>query len=66
MDTAGTDDATDQRLVTDLVDADVVTPVPEDCVLVHEPRTATFDSSTQLAVSHRGWTANRDAEAEGK
>jgi hypothetical protein len=27
---------------------------------------AAFDSSTQLAVFHRGWTAGRDADAEGK
>jgi len=66
VDTADVDDATTQRLVSDLVDADVVTPVPEDQVLVHEPSGTVFDSSTQLAVFHRGWTANRDADAEGK
>ncbi len=54
------DDATAQRLVSDLVDADVVTLVPEDQVLVHEPSGTAFDSSTQLAVFHRGWTAGRD------
>ena len=64
IDTADVDDATAQRLVNDLVDADVVTPVPEDQVLVHEPSGTAFDSSTQLAVFHRGWTAGRDADAE--
>jgi hypothetical protein len=66
VDTADVDDRTAQRLVSDLVDADVVTPVPEDKVLVHEPSGAAFDSTTQLAVYHRGWTAGRDADAEGE
>ncbi|WP_081927454.1 hypothetical protein [Halobellus rufus] len=65
-DTADIDDATAQRLVNDLVDADVVTPVPEDQVLVHEPSGTAFDSTTQLAVFHRGWTAGRDADAEAE
>ncbi|WP_435185543.1 hypothetical protein [Halobellus sp. EA9] len=66
VDTADIDDTTAQRLVSDLVDAAVVTPVPEDQVLVHEPSGTAFDSSTQLAVFHRGWTAGRDADAEGE
>ena len=66
VDTADVDDATAQRLVSDLVDADVVTPIPEDRVLVHEPSGVAFDSSTQLAVFHRGWTAGRDADAEAE
>ena len=64
--TADVDDATARRLIDDLIDADVVTPVPEDRVLVHEPSGNTFDSSTQLAVFHRGWTAGRDADAESE
>ncbi|ELZ68844.1 hypothetical protein C457_10551 [Haloferax prahovense DSM 18310] len=55
-----------QRLVNDLVDADVVTPVPEDRVLVHKPSGTTFVSTTQLAVFHRGWMAGRDADREGE
>ncbi|WP_136718224.1 hypothetical protein [Halorientalis salina] len=66
VDTADIDDTTAQRLVNDLVDADIVTAVPEDQVLVHEPSGTVFDSSTQLAVFYRGWTASRDADAEGK
>ncbi|MDB2242645.1 hypothetical protein PM076_15245 [Halorubrum ezzemoulense] len=66
VDTADVDDTTAQRLVSDLVDADVVTPVPEDHVLVHKPSGTAFDSTTQLAVFHRGWTANRDADAEAE
>jgi len=66
VDTADVDDVTAQRLVSDLVDEDVVTPVPEDQVLVHEPSGTTFNSSTQLAVFHRGWTAGCDADAEGE
>ncbi|GAB3700234.1 MULTISPECIES: hypothetical protein [Halobacteriales] len=64
--TADVDDATARSLVDDLIDADVVTPVPEDRVLVHEPSVTTFDSTTQLAVFHRGWTAGRDADAEAE
>ena len=64
VDTADIDDATAQRLVNDLVAADIVTPVPEDHVLVHEPSGTTFDSTTQLAVFHRGWPAGRDADGE--
>ena len=64
VDTADIDDATAQHLVNDLVDADVVTPVPEDHVLVHEPSGTTFDSTTQLAVFHRSWTVGRDADGE--
>ena len=66
VDTADIDEATARRLVDDLIDADVVTPVPEDRVLVHEPSGAAFDSSTQLAVFHRGWTAGRDTDAEAE
>jgi len=64
VDTADVDDRTAQNLINDLIEADVVTPVPEDCVLVHEPSGTAFDSTTQLAVFHRGWTAGRDAHAE--
>ena len=64
VDTADVDDRTAQNLINDLVDADVVTPVPEEQVLVHEPSGTTFDSTTQLAVFHRGWTAGRDADGE--
>jgi len=54
VDTADIDDATARSLIDDLVDADLVTPVPEDRVLVHEPSGTAFDSPTQLAVYHRG------------
>jgi len=66
VDTADIDDTMARRLVDDLVDADVVTPVPEDRVLTHEPSGAAFDSTTQLAVYNRGWTAARDADVEGE
>ncbi len=66
VDTADVGDATAQHEVSELIDADVVTPVPEDQVLVHEPSGAAFDSSTQLVVFHRGWTACRDAGEEGE
>lgn len=64
--TADTDEATARHLVMDLVDTSIVTPVPDDRVLVHEPSSTAFDSIIQLAVFHRGWTAGRDADAEGE
>ena len=66
VDTADIDEATAGHLVDDLIDADVVRPVPEARVLVHEPSGTAFDSATQLAVFHRGWTAARDADAEAE
>ena len=66
VDTADIDDTTAQNLINDLVDTAVVTPVPEDHVLVHKPSSTTFDSTTQLAAFHRGWTAGRNADAEGE
>ena len=66
VDTADIDEATARHLVDDLIDADVVTPVREDRVLVLEPSGAAFDSSTQLAVFHRGWTAGRNTDAEAE
>jgi len=66
VDTADIDDTMARSLVDDLVDADVVTPIPEDRVLVHEPSGTAFDSATQLAVFHRGWTAARDADEEAE
>ena len=66
VNTADIDDTMARSVVGDLVDGDVVTPVPEDSVLVHEPSGAAFDSTTQLAVYHRVWTAARDADVEGE
>jgi hypothetical protein len=66
VDTADVDDTTARSLVDDLIDADVVTPVPEDRVLVHEPSGTSFDSATQLAVFHHGWTAGHDVDTEGE
>jgi len=44
----------------------VVTPVPGKRVFVHEPSGTAFDSSTQLAVFHQGWTAARNTDKEGE
>ena len=60
--TADLIDGTARRLVNGLVDDGVVTPVAERRVLVHDPSGEAFDSITQLAVFHRGWTAARDEE----
>lgn len=57
--TADIDDATAQAPVSELIDADVVTPVPEQRVLVHEPSGAPFETATHLAMFHRGWLAAR-------
>ncbi|WP_436926688.1 hypothetical protein [Halosimplex amylolyticum] len=66
VNTADINDTMARNLVDDLIDADVVTPIPEECVLVREPSGTAFDLTTQLAVYHRGWTAacNADVEAE--
>ena len=64
LETMDVDEKTARRLVSDLVDEDVVTPVPTSRVLVHEPSSEAFDSILQLAVFHRGWTAARDADEE--
>ncbi|PSP59295.1 hypothetical protein BRC72_00060 [Halobacteriales archaeon QH_7_66_36] len=60
--TADIDERRARRLVNDLIEDDVVTPVADQRVLVHEPSSEAFDSITQLAVFHRGWQAARDAE----
>lgn len=59
--TADVDDETARHLVSDLVDEAIVTPVPDERMLVHEPSGEAFHSITQLAVVHRGWTAACDA-----
>jgi hypothetical protein len=62
--TADIDETTAHQLVGGLVEDDVVTPIPDQRVLVHEPSGEGFDSITQLAVFHRGWRAATDADAE--
>lgn len=63
--TADVGDTVAQQLVSDLVERKLVTPLPEGRVLVHEPSGRAFESITQLAVFHRGWTAVRtDDERE--
>jgi hypothetical protein len=62
--TADIDERSARRLVGDLVEDDVVTPIPDHRILVHEPSSEAFDSITQLAVFHRGWQAATDADAE--
>ena len=59
---ADIDERSARRLVNDLIKDDVVTPVADQRVLVHEPSGEAFDSIAQLAVFHRGWRAARDAE----
>jgi hypothetical protein len=63
--TADVDESVANRLIRDLVDTEVVTPVPDQRVLVHEPSKTTFKSMIQLAVFHRGWTAARDDKTSG-
>jgi len=66
VDTADVDDATARAWSTTSSTRTSSSPVPEDSVLVHEPSGAAFDSATQLAVYHRGWTAGRNADEEGE
>ena len=46
-----------RRLVNDLIESGLAFPVPEERLLVHDPSGEAFESITQLAVFHRGWTA---------
>jgi hypothetical protein len=62
--TADVDETSAQHLVGDLLKDDVVIPVAEQCVLVHEPSSKAFDFITQLAVFHRGCAAARGAGEE--
>jgi hypothetical protein len=62
--TTDVDERSARRLVGELIEDDVVTPVPDQRVLVHEPSDEAFESITQLAVFHRGWQAATDADAE--
>ncbi|RLM89513.1 hypothetical protein [Haloarcula sp. Atlit-7R] len=64
--TADIDEATARRLVGELVEDDVVAPIPDRRILVHEPSSKPFESITQLAVFHRGWTAACDADEEAE
>ena len=64
--TADIGDTAARKLVTELIDNDLVTPVPGKRVFVHEPSGVAFDSSTQLAVFHRGWTTARDVDEVGE
>ena len=60
------DDGRAHSLVNDLFDDGVVTPIPDEQVLVHEPSDEAFDSILQLAIFHRGWTAAHDTDAGGQ
>ena len=61
---ADIDETTARRLVGELIEDDVVTPIPDQRILVHEPSSKPFKSITQLAMFHRGWQAATDADAE--
>jgi len=62
--TADVDETSARQLVGDLIEDNMVIPVAEQRVLVHEPSGEAFDSIKQLAVFHRGWTAALDAGEE--
>ena len=59
--TADLDDETARQMVRGLLDAGTVTPVVNQCILVHEPSGTAFESLLQLAVFHEGWTAAHGA-----
>ena len=63
--TADIDERSARHLVSDLIKDDMVKPIPDQRVLVHEPSSKPFESITQLAVFHRGWQAAIDVDAEG-
>ena len=52
--TADIDESVAKQLIRDLVDTGVVTPVPDQRMLVHDPSGMKFKSRVQLAVFHRG------------
>lgn len=58
------DETEARKLVADLIEAGVVTPVAEHRVLVHDPSETPFESIWQLALFHRGWTAAQDVDGE--
>lgn len=60
--TADIDESAARHLVGDLIECGVVTPVAEERALVHDPSSTAFESITQLAVFHRGWTAAQDVD----
>jgi len=62
--TADVDETTARRLVGELIEADVVTPIPDQRVLVHEPSSTPFELITPLAVFHHGWQAATDVDTE--
>jgi hypothetical protein len=62
--TADVDERSARRLVGELIEDDVVTPIPDHRILVHEPSSKPFESITQLAVFHRGWQAATDLDTE--
>jgi hypothetical protein len=62
---ADIDDGRAYARVNDLVDDDVVTPIPDERVFVHEPSDEAFDSILQLVVFHRGWIAACDIDGGG-
>ena len=64
--TADLDEQTARHLVGNLIDEDLIIPIPDSRVLVHDPSGEAFESITQLAVFHRGWTAARDADEEAE
>ncbi|WIV68947.1 hypothetical protein [Natrialbaceae archaeon AArc-T1-2] len=59
--TADMDDSEARNLVNELLDAGIVIPIAEKRVLVHKPSSEAFESITQLAVFHKGWTTACDA-----
>lgn len=54
---ADIDQDTARQFVTDLFETEVVFPVPEERLLVHDASGEAFESIIQLAVYHRGCTA---------
>lgn len=61
VDTADMSERSARRLVNELVEQEVVMPVAEARVMLHEPSGESFDSITQLALFHQGWMADRSA-----
>jgi hypothetical protein len=61
---ADIDERRARRLVGELIEDDMVRPIPDQRVLVHNPSSEGFESIIQLAVFHRGWRAATSVDAE--
>lgn len=61
-DTLVIDEPRARSVVRGLIEAETVSPVPEDQILVHVPSGQVFKSDKALAYYHKGWIAKKEDE----